>query len=103
MMFVGSSSEGRGAAMQDETAGELFDTTPQNIQQRIMAVLSDGEQAESTINSELIVRQEGSRQVRREIQTYNLDMILSVGYRVRSQRGVQFRQWATTVLREYLV
>jgi hypothetical protein len=82
---------------------ELFDTSVQNIQQRISAILEDGELTEATINSELIVRQEGSRQVRREVFVYNLDMILAVGYRVRSPRGVQFRQWATTTLREYLV
>ena len=50
-----------------------------------------------------IVQTEGSRQVEREVDAYNLDVILSVGYRVRSVRGTQFRRWATTVLREYLV
>src|SRR5262245_47436132 len=58
---------------------------------------------EATFNSELIVRQEGSRRVRREVSVYNLDMIIAVGYRVRSGRGVEFRQWVTTTLREYLV
>lgn len=82
---------------------ELFETSLQNIAQRVAAILEDGELSEATINSELIVRQEGSRRVRREVQVYNLDMILAVGYRVRSPRGVQFRQWATTTLREYLV
>jgi hypothetical protein len=82
---------------------ELFATSVQNIQQRISAILEDGELTEATINSELIVRQEGTREVRREVLVYNLDMILAVGYRVRSARGVQFRQWATTTLREYLV
>ncbi|MEV4159020.1 virulence RhuM family protein [Nonomuraea dietziae] len=82
---------------------ELFATTIQNVNQRILAILADGELTEATINSELIVRQEGERMVRREIQVYNLDMILAVGYRVRSPRGVQFRQWATTVLSEFLV
>ncbi|WP_231515568.1 virulence RhuM family protein [Herbidospora cretacea] len=82
---------------------ELFDTSVPNINQRIMQILDDGELTEATINSELIVRQEGSREVRREVRVYNLDMILAVGYRVRSPRGVQFRQWATTTLREYLV
>lgn len=82
---------------------ELFDTSVPNINQRINAVLEDGELTEATINSGLIVRQEGERLVRRKVKIYNLDMILAVGYRVRSPRGVQFRQWATTVLREYLV
>jgi hypothetical protein len=82
---------------------ELFDTSVQNANQRIQAVLADGELTEATINSELIVRQEGARLVRREVQMYNLDMVLAVGYRVRSPRGIQFRQWATTILHEYLV
>ncbi|WP_196449538.1 virulence RhuM family protein [Planomonospora sp. ID82291] len=82
---------------------ELFDTSLQNINQRITAIIQDGELTEATINSELMVRQEGSRQVRREVRVHNLDMVLAVGYRVRSPRGIQFRQWATTTLREYLV
>ncbi|WP_203992145.1 virulence RhuM family protein [Micromonospora lutea] len=82
----------------------LFDTTPQNITQHIRTIYADGEhQEERTCKQLLQVRQEGSRQVRRTVQAYNLDMILAVGYRVRSPRAVQFRQWATTVLREYLV
>ncbi|GAA0406469.1 hypothetical protein Acor_51770 [Acrocarpospora corrugata] len=82
---------------------ELFDTSVPNINQRITAILEDGELTEATINSELIVRQEGSRQVRREVLVYNLDMVLAVGYRVRSLRGIQFRQWASMTLREYLI
>lgn len=58
---------------------------------------------EATVNSELTVRTEGSRQVRREIKRYDLDMILAVGYRVTTPRAAQFRQWATTVLSEYLI
>ena len=54
-------------------------------------------------NSELIVRTEGTRQVRREVKVYNLDMVLAVGYRSTSPRVVQFRQWATGVPREHLV
>ncbi|GAA1008118.1 2-hydroxyacid dehydrogenase [Acrocarpospora pleiomorpha] len=82
---------------------ELFDRTIQNINLHILAILKDGEVSEATIKQHLIVRTEGSREVRRQIQVYNLDMILAVGYRVRSARGSQFRTWATTVLREYLV
>lgn len=82
---------------------ELYDTSVPNIAQIIKRVLADGEVAEATINSELMVRQEGAREVRRQITVYNLDMILAVGYRVTTPRAVQFRQWATTVLREYLV
>ncbi|MEV0128560.1 virulence RhuM family protein [Dactylosporangium sp. NPDC050688] len=82
---------------------ELYGTSVQNIQQVIARVLADGEVGEATINSELIVRTEGTRQVRREMKFYNLEMILAVGYRVTTSRAVQFRQWATTVLTEYLV
>ncbi|WP_433500552.1 virulence RhuM family protein [Sphaerimonospora sp. CA-214678] len=82
---------------------ELFDTGIPNINKHITSILDDGELTEATISSQEIVRQEGSRQVRREVLVYNLDMILAVGYRVRSPRGIQFRQWANTTLREYLV
>ena len=57
---------------------------------------------EGTIRKFRIVRQEGKRQVHRAVEHYNLDVIISVGYRVKSQRGVRFRQWATRVLREHL-
>src|ERR671915_1692474 len=82
---------------------ELFERTVPNINQHITSILDDGELSSATIKRHEIVRQEGTRQVRREVFVYNLDMILAVGYRVRSPRGVQFRQWATTTLREYLV
>ncbi|MCA1704628.1 MAG: virulence RhuM family protein, partial [Actinobacteria bacterium] len=81
---------------------ELYDTSVPNIAQIIRRVLDDGEVIEATINSELKVQIEGARAVRREIKIYNLDMVLAVGYRVTTPRAVQFRQWATTVLREYL-
>jgi len=83
---------------------ELFLTTPQNITIHIGEIYKDGELPEAaTCKEHLQVRQEGSRAVRRQIKLYNLDMILAVGYRVRSPRGVQFRQWATERLREYLI
>lgn len=82
---------------------ELYGTSLQNISAIIARVLADGEVTEATINSELIVRPEGTRQVNRAIKHYNLDMVLAVGYRVTSPQAVQFRQWATTVLREYLI
>jgi hypothetical protein len=82
---------------------ELYGATVPNVMQTIKRILADGEVTEATINSELIVRSEGNRQVRREIKIYNLDMVLAVGYRSTSPRAVQFRQWATSVLREYLV
>ncbi len=82
---------------------ELYGTSVVNIAQIIRRILDDGEVTEATINSELIVRREGNRDVRREMTVYDLEMILAIGYRVTTDRGVQFRQWATTVLREYLV
>ncbi|GAA3550342.1 virulence RhuM family protein [Nonomuraea rosea] len=82
---------------------ELFERTVPTINVHIAAILEDGELTEATIRRHQIVRQEGTREVRREVLVYNLDMVLAVGYRVRSPRGIQFRQWATTTLREYLV
>lgn len=82
---------------------ELYGTSIPNISQTISRIFSDGEVTQATINSELKVRAEGDRTVARPIKHYNLDMVLAVGYRVSSPRAVQFRQWATTVLREYLV
>lgn len=83
---------------------ELFQTTPQNITQHIAAIYEEGELAEeATCKDFLQVQSEGARQVQRALKHYNLDVILSVGYRVRSHRGTQFRIWATERLREYLV
>lgn len=83
---------------------ELFQTTTQAMTQHIGAIYAEGELTEAaTCNDYLQVRQEGGREVRRNLKHYNLDVILAVGYRVRSPRGVQFRRWATTVLSEYLV
>lgn len=82
----------------------LFDTSKQNISLHVKNILAEGELAEAaTVKESLTVQTEGKRQVRRSNLLYNLDMILAVGYRVRSPRGTQFRQWATTHLREYLV
>jgi len=83
---------------------ELFQTSVPNINIHIRNVLEEQElSAEATIKEYLIVQLEGAREVQRPVKFYNLDMILAVGYRVRSPRGVQFRQWATARLREYLV
>jgi hypothetical protein len=83
---------------------ELYDTSIPNINIHIRKILEDNElRAEATIKEYLIVRQEGPRKVQRPVMHYNLDMIIAVGYRVRSSRGTQFRQWATEHLREYLV
>lgn len=83
---------------------ELFDKDVRTVNEHIKNVFSEGEcDPLATIRKFRIVQTEGARQVEREVDTYNLDVILSVGYRVRSPRGTQFRRWATTVLREYLV
>jgi hypothetical protein len=83
---------------------ELFDATKQNISLHLKNVFEDGElDPAATVKESLTVQREGSRQVQRPVTLYNLDAILAVGYRVRSPRGVQFRRWASTILKEYLV
>ena len=83
---------------------ELFGKDVRTVNEHVGNVFAEGElNREATIRKFRIVRQEGKRQVRREIDHYNLDVIISVGYRVKSQRGVQFRQWATRVLKDHLV
>ncbi|WP_428536975.1 virulence RhuM family protein [Rhodopila sp.] len=88
---------------QAEIAG-LFDTTPQNVTQHIRAIYEEGEQQEAATCKEFLqVRPEGARAVQRMVKAYNLDAILAIAYRVRSPRGSQFRRWATTTLRDYLI
>lgn len=83
---------------------ELFQSSKQNISKHIKAIFSDGELDEkSTVNYKLTVQKEGKREIKRKVAYYNLDMILAIGYRVRSPRGTQFRNYATTVLKEYLI
>ncbi len=83
---------------------ELFQATKQNISLHIRNILAEGELAEAaTVKDYLTVQTEGERQVQRRITLYRLEMVLAVGYRVRSPRGSQFRRWASTVLTEYLV
>lgn len=83
---------------------ELFDATKQNISLHLKNLFQDGElDPAATVKESLTVQTEGGRQVERKITLYNLDAILAVGYRVRSPRGVQFRRWASTVLKEYLL
>lgn len=82
----------------------LFDKDVRTVNEHIGNVFAEGELAkDATIRKFRIVRQEGRRQVRREIEHYNLDVIISIGYRVRSPQGVQFRQWATRTLKQHLV
>lgn len=82
---------------------ELFATSKQNISHHVRAILAEGEQAGATVKEYLTVQNEGGRTVRRKTLLYDLPMILAVGYRVRSVRGTQFRQWATRHLAEFLV
>ena len=83
---------------------ELFQTSKQNISKHIKAIFDDGELVEeATVNYKLTVQNEGNRSVQRNVAYYNLDMILAIGYRVRSSRGIQFRHYASTVLKEYLI
>ena len=83
---------------------ELFQTSIPNISMHIRNIYEDGELApEATVKKFLTVRREGSRQVQRELDYYNLDMIISVGYRVKSLIATRFRIWATQRLREYIV
>jgi len=83
---------------------ELYQITKQNVSLHIRNILDDGELVTAaTVKEYLTVQNEGSRTVQRSIEYYNLDMILAIGYRVRSSRGTQFRRWATERLREYLI
>ena len=96
---------------QDETVwlsqqlmAELFQTTIPNINMHIKNIFDEGELSKNaTIKDFLIVQKEGERQVKRKIDYYNLDMIISVGYRIKSRVATHFRQWATRHLREYIV
>jgi hypothetical protein len=94
---------GGSAWMSQAEIAELYQISPQAVTQHIRSVYAEGELSkEATCKQDLQVRSEGGRPVSRTIKLYRLDMILAIGYRVRSPRGVQFRQWATATLAEYL-
>jgi len=83
---------------------ELFMSTRQNINLHINNIYRERELAfDSTVKEYLTVQKEGNRNVKRKLSLYNLDLIISVGYRVKSQRGIQFRIWANKVLKDYLL
>jgi hypothetical protein len=83
---------------------ELFQTTKQNVSLHAKNIFVEGELIpEATVKESLTVQTEGLRQVQRDIVSYNLELILAIGYRIRSPRGTQFRQWATKNLKEFLV
>lgn len=82
---------------------ELFEVTVPNINMHIKAIYKEEELFENrTIQKYLIVQQEGKRTVKREVEHYNLDVVISVGYRVNSKKATTFRQWATKVLKNYI-
>lgn len=96
--------EGETVWLTQNLLAELYQTSKQNISYHIKGIYEEGElDPEATVKKYLTVRQEGSRTVRRPIEHYNLDMIIAVGYRVKSPVATRFRQWATARLREYLV
>ena len=83
---------------------ELFQTTKQNVSKHVKAIFLEGELEErATVNYKLTVQKEGNRKISRQLAYYNLDMILAIGYRVRSIRGIQFRNYASSILKEYLI
>ena len=83
---------------------DLYHSSKANISEHIKHILEEGELTEeATVRKFRTVQMEGSRQVSREISHYNLDMIIAIGYRVRTPVGTQFRQWATARLKEYMV
>ena len=86
-----------------EQMTELFQRNKSTISRHIKNVFSEGElQQESTVAKFATVQMEGARQVSRDIEYYNLNVIISVGYRVKSLRGTQFRIWSSSVLKEYM-
>lgn len=97
-------AEGGTVWLSQSQIADLFATTKQNVSLHVKNILEDGELTEvATVKDSMTVQTEGARQVERQIQVYSLDMILAVGYRIRSPRGVQFRRWASTVLQDYLL
>ena len=106
----GGEKEFVSVVFQDETfwltqsgMAELFDCTPENIIQHLKNIYAEEELLpEATAKKFLVVRKEGARNVRREIEHYNLDAIIAVGYRVNSKKATRFRQWATKTLKEYI-
>lgn len=90
--------------MTQKAIAELFDSSVANINMHVKNIFLDDELNEnSTIKDFLIVQTEGKRQVKRNVQCYNLDMIIAIGYRVNSKKATKFRQWATRTLKEFIL
>lgn len=97
-------AEGQTVWLTQREMAELFAVSSDNIGLHLKNIYAEGELSrEATAEDSSVVQTEGGREVRRPVSLYNLDAILAVGYRVRSPRGVQFRRWASTVLKAYLV
>lgn len=89
--------------MTQRSIAELYQTSPQNITLHIKNIYEDGELEEnSTCKNYLQVQKEGQRKVQREVRIYNLQMVLAIGYRVRNNIGIHFRNWASSILAEYM-
>ncbi|WP_103625103.1 virulence RhuM family protein [Campylobacter concisus] len=82
---------------------DIFETSKQNVSYHIRNILDEKELGYATVKEILTVQAEGSREVTREVEHYNLDMIIAVGYRINSVKATQFRQWATNTLKEYII
>lgn len=90
--------------LNQQQMAELFEQTKQNVSLHIKNCYKEGElEKKSTVKEYLTVQIEGNREIKRSIEYYNLDVVISVGYRIKSKRGTQFRQWATQRLNDYLV
>ena len=90
--------------LNQEQLAEIYATTQQNVSQHIKNIYNDGELSEEATHKKiLLVRDEGNRKVNRDIDHYNLDVIIALGYRIQSQVATRFRQWATRLLHEYVV
>lgn len=86
-----------------KSISQLYQTSPQNVTLHIKNIYADGElYEEATCKDYLQVQSEGSRTVQRKVKIYNLDMILAIGYRVRNNIGIHFRNWSSSVLSEYM-
>lgn len=96
--------EGETVWLTQQQIAELFDTTKQNVNLHIQNIFNEEELLpEATVKKSLTVQNEGTREVRRQLTYYNLDIIISVGYRIKSIIATHFRQWATQRLREYII
>ena len=90
--------------MSQEVMANLYDTTKNNISIHLKNIFEEGElEKESTVKKILTVQKEGNREVKRNIEHYNLDAIIAVGYRINSKKATEFRIWATKILKEYMI